>query len=57
MFNFIEKLPIPMVTKELYPMSAELLKIKEERDEEIRKVFTGEDDKFILLIGPCSADN
>lgn len=46
-----------MVTKELYPMSAELLKIKEERDEEIRKVFTGEDDKFILLIGPCSADN
>lgn len=32
-------------------------KCKEKRDEEIKKVFTGESDKFILVIGPCSADN
>ncbi len=30
---------------------------KKERDEEIRKVFTGESDRFIAIIGPCSADN
>ena len=56
-FDFIEKLPIPMVTKERYPMGPEQIKIKAEKDEEIRKVFTGESDKFVLIIGPCSADN
>lgn len=56
-FNFIEKLPIPQVTKERYPMSPELVKLKEERDAEIRKVFTGESDKFVVIIGPCSADH
>lgn len=56
-FNFIEKLPIPMVTKERYPMGPELVKVKEKKDEEIRKIFTGESDKFLLIIGPCSADN
>ena len=56
-FNFIEKLPIPMVTKERYPMEPDLVQIKEEKDAEIRKIFTGESDKFLLVIGPCSADN
>lgn len=43
--------------KEMIPMTAELQKIKQERDEEIRKVFVGEDNRFIMIIGPCSADN
>ena len=43
--------------KEMIPMTAELQKIKLERDEEIRKVFIGEDNRFIMIIGPCSADN
>lgn len=30
---------------------------KKQRDEEIRRIFTGESDKFIVLVGPCSADN
>ena len=54
--NFIRKLPIPMDIKAQYPITEELAKIKADRDEEIRKVFTGESDKFILVIGPCSAD-
>ena len=33
-----------------------MAKVKTQRDEEIRKIFTGESDKFLLIIGPCSAD-
>lgn len=54
--NFIRKLPIPMDIKAMYPVSEEMSKIKAERDEEIKKIFTGESDKFLLVIGPCSAD-
>ncbi len=55
--NFLRKLPIPKEIKEQFPMSDDLVKIKEERDKEIRKIFTGEDNRLALIIGPCSADN
>lgn len=55
--DFIQKLPTPAETREMYPVPAHVAKIKKERDEEIRKVFTGESDKFLAIIGPCSADN
>ena len=55
--TFIRKLPIPMEIKERYPLTKSVTKIKLERDEEIAKVFKGECDKFLLIIGPCSADN
>lgn len=55
--NFLRKLPIPKEIKEQFPMSEELAKIKEKRDEEIKRVFTGEDNRLLLIIGPCSADN
>ena len=54
--NFIRKLPTPQEIKEMYPLDENLAKIKKANDEEIRKVFMGESDKFILIIGPCSAD-
>ena len=54
---FKRKLPIPKEIKEQYPLSDELAAVKAARDEEIRKVFTGEDDRFVVIIGPCSADN
>lgn len=54
--EFIRKLPIPQEIKKQFPLTDEAVKIKSERDAEIRKVFTGESDKFILIIGPCSAD-
>ena len=53
---FKRKLPIPKELKEKYPLSAEMAKVKAQRDEEIKKVFLGESDKFLLVIGPCSAD-
>ena len=54
--DFLRKLPTPLEIKKLYPVSDELLEIKKKNDEEIQKVFNGESDKFILVIGPCSAD-
>ena len=56
-FEFVKKLPTPAEIKEQYPISKEIERIKVERDEEIRKVITGESDKFLAIIGPCSADN
>ncbi len=56
-FEFVKKLPTPAEIKEMYPMTERVAKIKEERDTMIRKVFTGESDKFLVIIGPCSADN
>ena len=54
--NFKRKLPIPQEIKAEYPLSPELAANKAKTDAEIAKVFTGESDKFILVIGPCSAD-
>ena len=54
--NYFKKLPEPEVLKEEFPMTPDLTAIKSERDREIRKVFTGESDKFLVIIGPCSAD-
>ncbi len=55
--NFLRKLPIPQVIKQQYPVSEKMAEQKKRRDEQIAKVFKGESDKFILVIGPCSADN
>ena len=54
---FHQKLPIPREIKEQYPLSPEIADKKASRDAEIRKVFTGESNKFLLIIGPCSADS
>ena len=54
--SFSRKLPIPKEIKEQFPISDKLKELKKQKDEEIRKVFTGESQKFILIIGPCSAD-
>ena len=56
-FEFVKKLPTPAEIKEQYPISKDIERIKAERDDEIRKVITGESDKFLAIIGPCSADN
>ncbi len=54
--EFKRKLPVPQQIKELYPLTKELSKIKEDRDLIISDVFTGKSNKLILIIGPCSAD-
>lgn len=53
---FKRKLPIPREIKEQYPLTEKMASVKEARDEAVKKIFTGESDKFILIIGPCSAD-
>ena len=55
--NFLRQLPIPKDIKEQFPISDKCAAIKAERDEMIADVFTGRSDKFLLIIGPCSADN
>lgn len=50
------ELPSARVVKEMYPITDAMVEQKKKNDAEISKVFTGESDKFILIIGPCSAD-
>lgn len=57
MYEFIRKLPTPEEIKEQFPVSPELIALKKQRDAEICDVFTGKSNKFLLIIGPCSADN
>ena len=55
--NFHRKLPIPQDVKKEYPLTEPMEAVKATRDAEIRSVFDGSSDKFILVIGPCSADH
>lgn len=55
--NFHRKLPIPQEVKKDYPLTDRMAQVKAKRDESIRAVFDGRSEKFILVIGPCSADH
>ncbi|MGN0411746.1 MAG: 3-deoxy-7-phosphoheptulonate synthase [Lachnospiraceae bacterium] len=55
--EFLRKLPIPREVKEQFPLSDKVKKIKEERDQTIKNIFAGNDNRLLLIIGPCSADN
>lgn len=54
--EFYRKLPIPQDIKAQFPLAKDAAEVLAKRIEEINKVFAGESDKFILIIGPCSAD-
>ena len=54
--EFIRKLPTPAELKEQFPLPKEIRKLKEQRDQEIRAIFEGNDPRLLLVIGPCSAD-
>ncbi len=54
--TYIRKLPIPMEIKKEFPLSEKMANVKAKRDAEIKDVFLGKSDKFILIVGPCSAD-
>ena len=56
-FSFIKKLPTPEDIRNEYPVDSAIQTLKEKRDQEICDVFTGKSDKFLAIIGPCSADN
>ena len=55
--TFHRKLPIPKDVKEEFPLTPQMMQVKNARDTEIKAVFEGKSDKFILIIGPCSADH
>ena len=52
--EFLRKLPTPQELKEQFPVSTEVVAVKAQRDEEIRNIFEGKDDRLILVIGPAS---
>ena len=56
-FTFLKKLPTPAEIRNQYPIDAAIQELKAKRDQEIADVFTGKSDKFLMIIGPCSADN
>ena len=54
---FERKLAIPMEVKEMYPLTGEMSRTVEKRIAELKSIFAGRDNRFILVIGPCSADH
>ena len=55
--DLIRKLPDPMETKEMYPVTEEISAVVERRTAKLKAIFTGENDRMVLIIGPCSADD
>lgn len=55
--EFKRKLIIPKEIKEMFPVTEEMAALKEQRDAEIKDIIAGRSKKFMLIIGPCSADN
>lgn len=55
--QFNRKLPIPKELKAQYPLTEEMTRVREQNAKEIREIFDGSSDKFLLIIGPCSADH
>lgn len=56
-FEYLKKMPTPEEIKEELPVPEEIKKIKLQRDKEVADIITGKDDRFLCIIGPCSADN
>lgn len=54
---FERKLAIPMEVKEMYPLTGEMSQTVARRDAEIKAILSGKDDRLIMIVGPCSADN
>ena len=55
--EFYRKLPVPKDIKEQYPVSPMLQQRRDACVEEVKNIFEGKSDKFLLVIGPCSADH
>ena len=54
---FERKVAIPAEVKEMYPLTGKMSMTVESRNAQIKRVFEGKDDRLLLVIGPCSADN
>lgn len=56
-FEFVREVISPEELLKAYPLPAKDAIIKKERDQEIKDIITGKSDKFLVIIGPCSADH
>ena len=56
-FRYVTKLPTPEDIRKEYPMPTKAVELKQERDAQIKDVLTGKSSKFLVIIGPCYADN
>ncbi|BCN31405.1 3-deoxy-7-phosphoheptulonate synthase [Anaeromicropila herbilytica] len=56
-FKYVQEVMSPEELLKQFPLPAEHKLQKEKRDLEIKNVLTGESDKFLVIIGPCSADH
>lgn len=56
-FTYLKEMPTPESVKEEYSLRPDLVQVKKERDEAIANILMGKDDRFLVIIGPCSADN
>jgi len=56
-FNYLKKIPTTEEVIAKYPISEELKKIRADKIEELKSILRGESNKFIVVIGPCSADS
>ena len=54
--EYKRKLPSTREVQDMYPLKPADKQQKAQNDEAIRKIFTGEDDRLVLIVGPCSAD-
>ena len=55
--EFERKLAIPAEVKEMYPLTGKMSESVEKRNAQLKRIFEGKDNRLILIIGPCSADN
>ena len=54
---FKRKLPIPQEIKAQFPLTQKMIDDRQKSVDELKEVFEGKSDKFVLVIGPCSADS
>lgn len=56
-FKYLNKIPTPAEIINAMPLSEKLANVKKERDRQIAEIFKGTDNRFLMIIGPCSADD
>ena len=52
-FTYLRALPTPEEIKQQYPLSAKLAATKADRDNQIKDIISGKDDRLLLIIGPA----
>ena len=56
-FKLVQTIPSPEEMKAEVSMTPALKKIKEDRDKQLREIFEGKDNRFLVIVGPCSASD